>query len=52
MSDAEREVHLFEYYLSRQQALQLGNYILEVSGNAPRHRKRGWLDRLLEGEKG
>lgn len=44
----EREVEMFEFFLNRDQALQLGNYLLEVSGNASRHRERSWLDRILE----
>jgi hypothetical protein len=48
----DREVHLLEFYLNNQQALQLGNTLFEASGNTPPRRKRSWLDRLIAGKSG
>lgn len=41
------EVHSFLYVLDRNQAVQLGNYLFEITGQTAPRRKRNWLDRLL-----
>ena len=41
-------VHAHVYFLSRQQALQLANYLYQKLGETkPEPRRRGWLARLF-----
>ena len=43
-----RDPDLFRVLMSKQQALVLGNYLIQVSGERPVHyRQRGWLRRLF-----
>lgn len=45
---SDDNVHLFRYFLTRNQAAVLANYLYEISGLTPaRPRRRGWLSRLL-----
>lgn len=45
---SEEDVHTFQLLMDKNQAVLLGNYLFELSGQTPpRKRKRSWLDRLL-----
>ena len=44
----DADVREFRYFMSKQQAVQLGNYLYRVAGEtAPVRPKRGLLDRLF-----
>lgn len=43
----EEDVHSFLYVMDRNQAVQLGNYLFDITGQTPPKRRRNWLDRLL-----
>lgn len=44
----EGEVSRFNYFLTKNQAVVLGNYLFAIAGQTPPPaRKRGWLARLL-----
>jgi biofilm regulator BssS len=47
---SQDDVHSFYFVMDENQAVQLGNYLFELTGQtAPRKRKRSWFDRLLDG---
>ena len=41
------DIHSFLYVMDRNQAVQLGNYLFEITGQTAPRRKRSWLNRLL-----
>lgn len=42
------EVREFKYFLTREQAVLLGNYLYGLAGEtAPRRHRRGWIERLI-----
>ncbi|WAT17583.1 hypothetical protein OZN62_11735 [Aurantiacibacter sp. MUD11] len=41
------DVHSQFYFMDKQQALQLGNYLFEIAGESKPQRRPGWLARLL-----
>jgi hypothetical protein len=44
------DVHSFHFMMDKKQAVQLGSYLFELAGETPpRRKKRGWIDRLLDG---
>ena len=46
--DAPEDIRSFRYFLTREQAVQLGNYLYGLAGEtAPRRRGRGFIERLL-----
>ena len=48
--ERDEDVREFRYFLTRQQAVQLGNFLYTMAGEtAPKTRRRGFLDRLLGG---
>ena len=48
--ESAEDVHEFRYFLSREQAVQLGNYLYTLAGEtAPVRKKRGLIDRLMGG---
>ena len=50
MVESAEDVHEFRYFLSKEQAVQLGNYLYRLAGEtAPTRKKRGLIERLLGG---
>ena len=47
LPDREEDVHEYRYFLTRDQAVQLGHYLYTITGETAPKRKRGWLDRWL-----
>ena len=48
--ESQGDVREFRYFLSKEQAVQLGNYLYTIAGEtAPTRKKRGFLDKLLGG---
>ena len=48
--DSAEEVREYRYFLTKQQAVQLGNYLYGVAGEtAPTPKKRGFLAKLFGG---
>ena len=44
------DVREYRYFMTKEQAVQLGNYLFTIAGEtAPHRRKPGFLDRLLGG---
>ena len=48
--ESEGDVREFRYFLSKEQAVQLGNYLYTLAGEtAPTRKKRGLIERLMGG---
>lgn len=48
--ESDEDVREFRYFLSKEQAVQLGNYLFTVVGEtAPAPRRRGFFRRLMGG---
>ena len=48
--ESSEDVHEFRYFLSKEQAVQLGNYLYRLAGEtAPTRKKRGFIERLMGG---
>ena len=48
--DSKEDVREYRYFLTKQQAVQLGNYLYGVAGEtAPSRKKRGFLKKLFGG---
>ena len=47
--DSDRDVREYRYFLSKQQAVQLGNYLFDLASETAPRRKRGWIERLTGG---
>jgi len=48
--EAREDVREFRYYMSREQAVQLGTYLFRITGEtAPSRKRAGFFDRLLGG---
>lgn len=47
--DSDEDVREFRYFLTKQQAVQLGNYLYGVAGETAPTRKRSWIERLMGG---
>ena len=48
--DSNEDVREFRYFLTKQQAVQLGNYLFGVAGEtAPTPKKRGFFAKLFGG---
>ena len=46
--ESDNDVREYRYFLTKQQAVQLGHYLFGVAGETPHApRKRGLVDRLL-----
>lgn len=46
--EARGDVREFRYFLSKEQAVQLGNYLFGLAGETPPYRKRtSFIERLL-----
>ncbi|MBX7514967.1 hypothetical protein K3179_10485 [Qipengyuania sp. GH38] len=48
--EREEDVREYRYFLSKEQAVQLGNYLYTLAGEtAPVRKKRGFLEKLFGG---
>lgn len=48
--EAREDVREFRYFMSREQAVQLGTYLFRITGEtAPNRKRAGFLERLLGG---
>ncbi|SFP07059.1 hypothetical protein [Qipengyuania nanhaisediminis] len=48
--ESEEDVREYRYFLSKEQAVQLGNYLYTLAGEtAPIRKKRGLIERLFGG---
>lgn len=47
--DEEEPVFTHPFFMTKQQAVLLGNFLYRVGGATPPTRKRGWMARLLGG---
>ena len=48
--ESEEDVREYRYFLSKEQAVQLGNYLYTLAGEtAPTRKKRGLIERLMGG---
>ncbi|UOR15115.1 hypothetical protein [Qipengyuania aquimaris] len=47
--DSSEDVREYRYFMTKQQAVQLGNYLYELAGETAPKRKRGWMERLFGG---
>ena len=47
---SDEDVRDFRYFLTREQAVLLGNYLYTLAGeSAPRRKKRGFIEKLIGG---
>jgi hypothetical protein len=43
----KRDVHTFTFVMTREQAVQLGEFLFKMAGQTPFPRKRSWFERLF-----
>lgn len=48
--DSSEDVREYRYFMTKQQAVQLGNYLYQLAGETPpAQKKRGLIQRLMGG---
>ena len=43
----KKDVHTFTFVMTREQAVQLGEFLFKMAGQTPSARKRNWFERIF-----